>query len=132
MIDYTTMGTLLFSGDAVATTISLSQSVDNFRYIVFLVRSAINDSAPKYIKIPTRSTLDLPTYAADRYRFTLAVTFMSANGAIGTDCVQYVASNDGKTLTVKYQGYNYIATNGTPNVSQTTNVHVVKIYGVEY
>lgn len=131
-IDYTTMGTLLFSGDATATTISLSQSVDNFRYIVFLVRSATNDSAPKYIKIPTRSTLDLPTYAADRYRFTLAVTFMSANGAIGTDCVQYVASNDGQTLTVKYQGFNYIAANGTPNVSQTTNVHVVKIYGVEY
>lgn len=132
-IDWTTMqGTLLFSGDAVATTISLAQSVDNFRYIVFLIRSAVNDSAPKYIKIPTRSTIDMPTFAADRYRFSLVAPFMSANGAIGTDCVQYVASNDGLTLTVKYQGYNYIGTNGATNVSQTTNVHVIKIYGVGY
>ena len=90
--------------------------------MIFEIQSRLNGRTSSIVKIPVRTS-------ETNYRYTLAQTGMSTNGATFTDCTQYTMASNGLALNVKYTGYTVINANNTVSTSTTSRIHTLKVYG---
>lgn len=118
-LDYT----VLWTGDSQGQDITLLDSPDNYKYLIFEFKSVANANAYGTCKIPTNSAT----------RYTVSTLYMHQNGGIGMDCIQFAppASAAPTTLTVRYQGQNAINAGGTISTYTTTQIHILRVLGTD-